>query len=684
MKKLKNNQYLVKTLWMLHLLIILCCSCVKSQPTDKLIAFNPINAIHAVPFKDLKTNLFGIYDTLSSKWIMPAIYNEIDFVDGDKRLLLVLEKEKYKIVTMDNKEVLHFRSYLWIDAKKVNENCFRAFESTLGLGSSADETSIIMIDKNTIQVKSVNTYNVSDVLINENKTMILTFNLKSKSASLVDFHTKQTIASFENAELYKKNEYLISGYLNHQEVLIDFLGNKQDFICNSISGQLFNNTYEVRDIDYNHGVINEKGKLIIPLKYKYIYQRNSNCLDLEDKEGKHYVYLKHTNKIIPSKKYHSNKKYTIIENDSIKQIIDTLGNVVFDYSDIANVSSNSTIIEDLNKSCIYTFEKKLTEDERENYYYENAKYPEDDKYEGMYKIEQNKFVAITTKTKYKYMSRTDDGKLFCGHIKLKENKQDGTSIWKSEVLDSEGKLLFANQYVAGFGYHAFNSFNDVVIFKGTDGKTYQDVIRVFNKNGNELLRDKKYTRIINSNTRYLFAINKNQLDIYDKNMSLYMSATIPQNLIDKDFYCRYDSLSGAIILDFFNNYFLNQNTKQFSRSYKLSEYKAFNKNHIVYNHQDENDEDSKTIYYMVDKNGEIVQGANNNISYISYQDKIGVLEFTYNDEKIELYDLLLNNILPITAIETLQYDDRNKLIYIETKNPKATFYITNKGKRLEK
>lgn len=670
------------------LLIIIFLSfsfCAKPQPTDKLISYQPINTTHAVPFKDLKTNLFGIYDTLSNKWLMPAMYNEVGFIDGDKRLLLVLENEKYKIVTIDNKTVLNFRSFLWIDTKKINENCFCTFESTFG--SSPDESSIIILDKNTIQIKTITITNFSEVLVNPQKTVLLTFNQDDKSASLVDFMTNKTTASFQKAELHKSTEYLITGYLNDTVVMLDYLGNKKNYVPSITTSldKLFEHTYEVKDKDYNHGVINEKGELIIPLKYKYIYHRNSNCLELENKDGKHFIYLKHSNKIIPSKKHNSNKNYTLIENDSIKQIIDTLGNVLFDYTHIPNVSINFSIIDNLNKPNVYTFEKKFSDEERENYYYENEKYPTNKTYEGLYKIEKNKFIGITPDNKYKYMSRSDDVNLFCGHIKLKENKESGTSLWKSEVLNNKGELLFTHQYLAEYSYHSFNAFNNTVIFKGTDAATSKEVIKVFNLSGTELFKEKKYDRIINNNQAYLFAINKNQLDIYDKNMALSMNATIPQKLIDKDFYLHYDSLSGAFKLDYSNKYyFLNQNTKQFSRSYNMIEYKSFDKKYIVYNYQDENDEDGKSIYYIIDKNGEVLKGANNNISSIYYEKENEVISFTYKDEKIELYNTQLNNILPLTVIETVQYDKKNKLIYIETKNTKNAFYITTKGKKLEK
>lgn len=633
----------------------------------------------STPLKDLtgdfksvlpyqSNNLYGVLDTITNNWVIPAKYKTLEFID-DKRLMLVTtEKEKFEILSIKNEVVLSFKSTAWIDTKKVNDSIFSAYEITEGL--STPISYLIKIKNNKISVEEIPNMLITQYLVNEKGIFGLANDMNTKNNFVYSvFEHKVLVDNLK--EPRKVSNYLISDYtLDSKEYMMDFTGKKTYSLWNSFMSEVENmpgyfyiKSNEERD--YKRGIINENGEIILEPIYKDILRRNKNMLTLEDGDGKKFLFIKNKSELLPLVKYENNsdQNHVLIETETTKQIIDSTNRVVLDYSAYPHMEISGFFSWNANNPLFF-----------------NVKDENNKRKTGLMLIKNSKPEFIIYP---KYYSVNFDKNYVFATTKIRENEEN--TLWEHTIMDLKGKELLSFKRTS-YSVPGFATFNGNYLLS----TSYEDKKYTFyNHTGAEIWRDKKYEKItIDKNDSYIIGFKNGMMDVYDKNLKLQYSLSIPRKDVSYDYVGVYrQSKSGAILCDIGSNYyFIDTINKKLSRSFTLDE--NFENYHIVYftDYQDSVDveEPDHLKYYhaIVDINGNYLLKPD--YESISYEKGLDIIVAVKNG-LIEVYDKNLNLLHEADKkITHYRVDEKLKLIFLSDEYETYSFYMDTKGKKLIK
>lgn len=605
---------------------------------------------HLLPYQE--NNLYGVMDSKTGKWVIPAQYKKLQFID-DKRLALVEVKGKYAVISMDNQVLVDFDRTFW-DVKKIDTSVFAALEISFA-ELVPDNSYIFRIENKTVNIQKIPNLSISGVITNDKDVFYIGNDIKGKKA--VIYHpSSEKVVNDTYSELSKLSNHLLYGVQDSKSYLVDYKGGKIMEVDGTPSVAEGDSLIEVRSSRENgfyKGLVDLKGKIIVEPVYSYIYKISDSIYRCEDNASSKFMFNSRNSEISPviDVFYNRNRSYLIVKTEEKDVAINTGDGIAIDFSEYQNIEPVLGQEFDVNKPTLY----------RSSDEYENKKY-------GVFRVFNNK-VQKLTEPLYDLLSEYSGGYALAGN---KVGESDYDYVFEYFILDEKGMIL-TKLGKKDWSYPAFETFAGHFFINDGD-KQY-----LLDKGGKDVWKN-KYDKVkIEYAHNLLYAFKGNQLELFSKELKKIASLEI-KDLPEYDFSIQVDSLSGAVIAyGSGSTFFINIKDQKLSEPFQID--KLFKSIHIVYFYKEEDTEHENSIYTIVDNDGN--QLLNPVYETISYEKELGLI-LAWKHKGLEVYDTELNLLLDDVKIENYTIDKELKLLYLSNEAETYSFYLGDKGKKLVK
>lgn len=265
-----------------------------------------------------KGNLWGFYDTTGRKVIDYQYRTESDFSEGLAVINVDIDSMtvKYGYINKNNEIVIPARY----------EFAMTFFE---GLAVIKDYDRYGMIDRNGKEVMPCKYIGLSGMIDGR----CFAFDAETELAAMFDKNMKQ-LTDFKYNEIQFYNEGFYTARIGNQFTYLDKKGRECFGMYEELSG--FFDGYSMVKKDGKYGIINRKGKIILPIEYdnsgwrtmEYIFSEN---LAMVEKDGKYGFVNKRGKIVIPiiyESAYHCTEGLIPVEKNGVWGYIDKEGNEV--------------------------------------------------------------------------------------------------------------------------------------------------------------------------------------------------------------------------------------------------------------------------------------------------------------------------------------------------------------------
>jgi len=294
----------------------------------------------------IKNNLWGYKNRYNQEIIKPSYDWAGNFLN---KKAAVLKNKKWFFINSNNKIINEINWKNEVPTSRSNSKYILKIEDSTFISINAEKN----------QGKIIYLKGANRIYAFDSSMALVSQNGENK---LIDRKTNETLQNYRDIEPTVYNLFIVEtkdynkGMINSKgKVIIDLIYDDIE--------HLYKNYFIVSNNELNYGVVDIDNNIIIPLKYEYVKHLQDDYFSVENKNGKKGVYYL-GEKIIDTKydaiDFSSN--YFISENNDLKGIVDKLGNTLLKnkYTNIVNIDNSFALIQHIDFGYrFYNFKSKV-------------------------------------------------------------------------------------------------------------------------------------------------------------------------------------------------------------------------------------------------------------------------------------------------------------------------------------